>query len=407
MSGIWREQGGYSTRDNTSLPTRGGLFVLMCCCTALSLQAGCRKKAKKAAPKLQVTEATSETEERNLRALCAAAAEVRKQPGVQDRLARIAEIAAPTSATTELLDGLIALEGPKRLSVLKGLVAKYGITQECRTGLPAFEVAAEAPPPNAPMPPNAGQQVDPSSVGANVPQPFVGGASPGRPISDSTVASNMPAGDSSTGMGVRGAAPVYPAGRGPGTASTMVAAVTATAARPAYGGFRGRALPVNAQQQLGRQSMVRSALSPAASVATPPSSSNIAPARSAPGPSAMNNPSGVASTQSYGSGSARPVLALPVGRMPAAVSRGKQITNGGYRGMAPPLNSARPTAPVSAAGQQGGLKGLEVPGLPLRKVSTPEAPAVGGARFAPGGVRVETSTPGKAPRFAPGGTRAD
>ena len=120
---------------------------------SLPLQLGCRKRAKKSAPKLEITTETSEVEERNLRALCAAAAEVRKQPGVQDRLARIAEIAAPTSATTELLDGLIALEGPKRLSTLKQLVAKYGIGPECRDGLPAFEVAAEAPAPNAPTPP--------------------------------------------------------------------------------------------------------------------------------------------------------------------------------------------------------------------------------------------------------------
>ena len=134
-------------------------------------------------------------------------------------------------------------------------------------------------------------------------------------------------------------------------------------------------MPVNAQQQLGRQPMVMGASTPSPSVTGPPSSSNSAPVPGAPGPSAMNNPSGVASTQPIGSGSARPVLALPVGRMPAAVSRGKQVADGGYRGMAPPLNAARPTAPVSAAEQQGGLKGLGVPGIPRRKVSAPEAPA--------------------------------
>ena len=340
--------------------------LLATCFLAIGLQLGCRKRAKKSAPKLEVTGQTSEVEERNLRALCSAAAEVRKQPGVQDRLARIAEIAAPTSATTELLDGLIALEGPKRLTAIKQLVAKYGIGQECKDGLPAFEVAADAPAPNAPTPPAAGGAAAAAPANAVNPVPAA------SPPADS--------------LGVRGAGPVL----APGQVASNVSASPLPAVAPAkaaYGGFRGLGVPVVTA-------------GPLRTVSSEP----VVIARS--------------------SGAGRPTLALPVGRARVTATGGRfravDSSQGGIRGLAMPVGAAALARNGASSGRTvGGIRGLSTPmpaGGEAARSRTVENVAAGPQpsskvekpakqpRFAPGGVRAESTS---TPRFAPGGVRAD
>ncbi|MEC8022463.1 MAG: hypothetical protein VX223_00920 [Myxococcota bacterium] len=368
---------------------RHNIGIILWCTTAVAFQAGCRKKVKKAAPKLEVTTATSETEERNLRALCAAAAEVRKQPGVQDRLARIAEIAAPTSATTELLDGLIALEGPKRLSVVKALVAKYGLRLECRAGIPAFEVANEAPPPNAPTPPaqvGTAQNVAPPSQTAE---------------SNPTVVANSDASGEEGELGYRGAPPIFMPGQEPDSSATPTSVVPKRAAKAAYGGFRGLGIPNVA------------APAAAATLVTTPTPRQVTRTPDRQG---------------------RPTLALPAGRSFAFSAPRNRVADGGVRGLAPPTNTALDASrkrSVSTYGMEG-VKGMAVP-VPVgaqgrfSDAARTAAPAAGlqpkfkaggsrvdgvsnqrtGSRFAPGGIRADGKTGSTVPRFAPGGTRAD
>ena len=100
---------------------------------------GCKKGEEPENKGLNFSDEKSQLEEQNLKALCAAAAEVAAVEGVQDRMSRIAEIAVLTSPTTDMVDGLTAMEGHERLPMLKKLVAKYSFEEGCKKGLQMFD----------------------------------------------------------------------------------------------------------------------------------------------------------------------------------------------------------------------------------------------------------------------------
>jgi len=138
----------------------------------------CRKAEEPPPPKLEISKEKSVAEEQNLKSLCKAATEVAKVEGIQDRMARISEIAAPVSTSTELLDGLTALEGQERLPAIKKLVAKYGLEKECADTFRMFEKAAPRPkdpgPPKEQDPnrkPDPNQKPDPNRKPGEDPTP--------------------------------------------------------------------------------------------------------------------------------------------------------------------------------------------------------------------------------------------
>ena len=138
-------------RNRQVLDSRAMRWLLAIIVVCPAVFGGCKKKQEKEAPTLVLTEEKDPVEERNLRALCKAAEEVAGMPAVQDRLTRVSEIAAPISDTMEMLDGLAAMEGPDRLTYIKGVIKKYGLAKECAKALPVFDRSA-APPEGTPPP---------------------------------------------------------------------------------------------------------------------------------------------------------------------------------------------------------------------------------------------------------------